>query len=66
MWEFTAHHVMRPPLWTWARVGENGVPQERSESTFLTYEEAFRDAVEHGLDPRRDPYRRVDEQYHPD
>lgn len=56
MWQFTAHHAMRPPLWTWARLRDNGAPLEKSATSFFSYEEAFKDAVRHGFDPKSHAY----------
>lgn len=53
---------MRPPLWTWVRLDENGTARQRSAGTFLSYEEALRDAIQNGFDPKRDPFERIDEQ----
>ena len=44
MWQFISHPVMRPPLWTWVRLGPGGAVEARSPGTFASYEEARRDA----------------------
>jgi len=56
MWRFTAHHVMRPALWTWKRVDENGTVAAQSATTFSSYRKALHDAERHGFDPQKDEF----------
>ena len=50
---------MRPPLWTWVRLDESGTPAEKSATSFFSYEEAFKDAIRHGFDPKAHAHERV-------
>lgn len=60
MWQFVAHHVMRPALWTWRRLNRNGTVAEQSAASFNSYRKAFHDATRHGFDPEKDPHEKVD------
>lgn len=61
MWQFVAHHVMRPPLWTWRRLDRSGSVAEQSPITFTSYRKAFADAVRHGFDPERDEHEKIEQ-----
>ena len=60
MWQFMAHHVMRPALWTWKRLDSNGAVAEQSAATFNSYRKALHDAERHGFDPHADVYEKVE------
>ena len=61
MWQFTAHHVMRPPLWTWRRLNKNGTVAQKSAGTFASYRKAVHDATRHGYEPSRDPHEKIED-----
>ena len=60
MWQFVAHHVMRPPLWTWRRLNRNGTVAQQSAVSFSSYRRAFHDATRHGFDPEQDEHEKID------
>ena len=60
MWQFVAHHVMRPPLWTWRRLGRNGSVAEQSASSFASYRKAYADAVRHGFKHGLEKHEKLD------
>ena len=60
MWQFLAHHVMRPPLWTWRRLNQDGSVAEKSAGTFSSYRKAVHDATRHGFDPAVDRQEKVE------
>ena len=60
MWQFVAHHVMRPPLWTWRRLNRNGTVAKQSASSFSSYRKAFHDATRNGFKPDHEPYEKID------
>jgi hypothetical protein len=61
MWQFIAHHVMRPALWTWRRLNQNGTVAQKSAGTFSSYRKAFHDATRHGFDPVADEYEKTED-----
>lgn len=61
MWQFTAHHVMRPALWTWRRLNKNGTVAQKSAGTFSSYRKALHDAMRHGFDPEKDEHETVEQ-----
>jgi hypothetical protein len=62
MWQFVAHHVMRPPLWTWRRLNRNGTFVKLSAGSFSSYRKAFHDAIRNGFKPDHEPYEKVEVQ----
>lgn len=60
MWQFVAHHVMRPPLWTWRRLDQAGSVAQQSSATFSSYRKALADASRHGFDPARDAHEKIE------
>jgi hypothetical protein len=60
MWQFVAHHVMRPALWTWRRLNRNGTVAEQSAVSFNSYRKALHDATRHGFDPEKDAHEKVE------
>jgi hypothetical protein len=61
MWQFVAHHVMRPPLWTWRRLNRNGAVAQQSAVSFSSYRKALHDAARHGFDAEKDPHEKIEE-----
>jgi hypothetical protein len=61
MWQFVAHHVMRPALWTWRRLNRNGTVAQQSAVSFNSYRQALHDAARHGFDPEKDQHEKVEE-----
>ena len=59
MWQFVAHPVMRPPLWTWRRLNKNGSVAQQSAGTFSSYRKALHDAMKHGFKPDADPHEKT-------
>ena len=60
MWQFTAHHVMRPALWTWRQLNKDGTVAQQSAGTFSSYRKALHDAMRHGFDPGKDGHEKVE------
>jgi hypothetical protein len=60
MWQFVAHHVMRPPLWAWRRLDKNGATAQQSAGSFASYRKAYADAVRHGFKPGLDEHEKLD------
>jgi hypothetical protein len=60
MWQFVSHHVMRPPLWTWRRLGRNGSVAQQSAGSFASYRKAYADAVRHGFKPDLEKHEKLD------
>jgi hypothetical protein len=60
MWQFVAHHVMRPPLWTWRRLGRDGSIAQQSACSFASYRKAYADAVRHGFKPGVEEHEKIE------
>lgn len=56
LWQFVVHKNGAGETWTWRRARLDGTPLEVSADAHPSYGKVIYDAIQHGFQPRREPW----------